>query len=167
MATSLQCDVSAALRWVFQTDDGDSARAVLDANTVSLIDALTDGSGSDQANKVYHARLSIANASPVTLDIAGGLTDVFGNTITMTAVKAMMILNHGTTDSALLTVGGTFKSYMQSGASTSLYVGRGGGVLLWNPTLTAWTVTAGTGDTITITSSGENPITCDVVIIGK
>jgi hypothetical protein len=162
MATSLQCDVSAAVRWTFSTTDGDDARQIVDANTLSLIDSLANGTALDQANNILHGQSDVPVATPLSIDLAGTLKDSFGNTVTMTKVKCVMISNSGSGSIALT---GGFIAYLLGDADADMTLPSGAAFMIWNPTLAAYTVTAGTGDTITITASGATA-TVDYVVIG-
>lgn len=164
MATTLQSDISSSLRWTFQTTDGADARTTTDANSISLIDSLVDGNGLDQANLIIHARATVPVATPLSVDLAGTLKDSFGNTITMTKVKAIGIAIPYLAGGGDLTVGGTFTSYL-GGTTPTLFIKNGGGVFLWNPTAAGYAVTAGTGDTLTLTATTAT-VVADYVVIG-
>ena len=57
---------------------------------------LTDGQGAGKANALWHDRRTLS-ATSETLDLAGGITDSFGNTLTMDNIKAIFIQNRETT----------------------------------------------------------------------
>ena len=118
------------------------------------------GTGEDQANSVFHVAGTAAAGVPVVLDLlGGGLTDAFGDAIAFTSLKAIFIRNTSTTDVNLLAEGTvgffvtTGQVLLPGGAGLSVACGRG------------WTVTAGSGDTLTLTAPDED-CTYEVILIG-
>ena len=93
-------------------------------------------------------------------DLAGSLTDPLGNAVTFAKVMAVFVINNSTTDS--LTVGGA-NNIPMLGSGDVMNVALGAYMQYIDET--GITVTAGTGDLITIT--GTNGETFDLVIIGS
>lgn len=138
-----------------------------DLVSVAFIDSLADGTGADFADQIYHSSgRSLATSASETFDL-GGVSDKFGNTLTMATVKALYIKNTSTV--ATLEVGGNANEWIGwSGTATStITVGPGGCIFLYDPSANAMEVTATTGDILEITNNdGSNAATYDIIIIG-
>jgi hypothetical protein len=165
MATSLQTDLSVAIKWNYQTTDGTDSRTIVDANTISMIDALTNGTAIDQGDLILHGQASVPVATPLSLDLAGTLKDVFGNTITMAKVKGILVNVPYVAGGGTIALTGNWITGLLGHTSASLPIANGGSWLLWNPSLNGITVTGSTRDTITITASSATTVV-DYVIIG-
>ena len=76
-----------------------------DAFTKQYQDSLTNGTGANQGNRVWHDQRSAA-AAPDDLDLAGSLTDAFGATVTFAKIVGIFIKNNSTTTAEVLSVGG-------------------------------------------------------------
>jgi hypothetical protein len=57
----------------------------------------TSGTGSYSCNLVYRSSRTLASGAAESLDIRGGITDVFGDTVSFGRVKALYIENLGST----------------------------------------------------------------------
>lgn len=143
-------------------------------------DTLADGTGADQANQVYQDLATLAADQIVSYDLAGGLTDEFGGTVTFTKIKTIMLLNTSTTASVLAIGGGTggngtnaFDTWCRSQAgagagdgSERVLVGPGGVFLLYRPDVTGYAVTAGTGDILIIEEESTLAASYELTLIG-
>jgi hypothetical protein len=138
-----------------------------------LVDAslnLTEGTGANQAQVVFHDQRTLAASGSEELDLAGALTDALGRTLTFTAVKALYIkAAAGNTNNVL--VGGAAANGFATwaGDPTDVVVIRpGGSLILVAPDATGYAVTTGTGDLLKIANSaGDTGVTYDIVIIGE
>jgi hypothetical protein len=134
--------------------------------------SLTSGTGAGQADLVFSDTRTIAASGDDDLDLAGGLTDANGNTLTFARVKALIVTAAaGNTNNVL--VGGdatsTFLTWvvaepdaviLRPGASLALVAGVADA--------TGYAVTATTGDLLRITNSaGSTSVTYDIVIVGS
>jgi len=129
---------------------------------------LTSGTGANQADLIYHGQRTLAASATEDLDLAGGLTDQFGNTLTMARVKEVIVVT-----SSANTNNVNVTRPAANGVPIFLAAGDGmpvmpGGTFRWSsPTATGIAVTAGTGDLLTFTNSaGSTSVTYDVFIIG-
>lgn len=129
---------------------------------------LADGTGANQANRVFHDQRTLAASATEDLDLAGVLTDAYGATITMARVKALVV-----SAAAANTNNVNVTRPASNGVPLFLAAGDGipvrpGGTFAWiAPDATGIAVTAGTGDLLTFTNSaGSTSVTYDVVIIG-
>ena len=143
-----------------------TSRDVLDINVTTT---LSNGTGANQANQHWHDQRSLAAAASEELDLAGGLTDVFGDTVTFTRIKAMYIKNNGTASS--LRVGGATATQFYPfvvDSSDILLIKPGGRVYIEAPDVNGMSVGAGTADTLKIAHGNEDSValTYDIVLIG-
>lgn len=172
MTTSLSTTVKLVLSWIHKNalDLGE----VKDANSLVLEDTLADGIALDEADAIWHDRRTLAAGANDDLDLAGALADAFGKTLTFARIKAIAIQNRTATAGVNLEIGGgddgagnnAFASWLGD-ASDKLQVGPEGGLLLWNPSLAAYAVTAGTGDILRIhNASGSDSAEYDIVLVG-
>jgi hypothetical protein len=170
MATSLSATIRASITATL-TDDtkaigGASASPPFD-NSWNWI----NGVAVDNADRIYANRHTIVNGAPLSLDLAASLSDIFGNALTFVKVTAIGIKNRQpSTDVGLnLVVGGaaanSFNTFV--GAAThTITVGPNGILLLVNPSLAGYAVTAATGDILQI-AAASGTIVADVLLIGR
>ena len=164
MAKELQSSVQVAISGVLTNALGLSTPE--DSLSKSFRDSLATGTGLDQADRMWHDQRTLTSESEE-LDLAAGLTDGLGETITFAKVKCIAIFNLSTAGS--LTVGGSatevaFVNWV-SDFSDKIVIGPGGCFLLWNPSLAGYVVTPTSGDKLKI-NSGAETLTYDIIIIG-
>jgi hypothetical protein len=145
----------------------DVANAAQEINLRRGLD-VTPGTGSGQADLLFMDTRTLAASGTEDLDLAGGLTDAFGATLTHVEVVALMIsAAAGNTNNVL--VGGA-----ASNAWAALF-GASNDVLVLKPGATAmvfcdagYAVTAGTGDLLKIANSaGSTGVTYTIAVIGR
>lgn len=135
-----------------------------EAIAINKSQSLTNGTGSGQANQVFTDQRTVSAASE-NLDLAGGLTDAFGDTITFTGIKMLMVKNLSTTAGQDLTLSGNFlDDDMLGGGSSTVILGPGGIFFISSP-VDGFDVTAGTGDILTV-DPAANTISYDIVLLG-
>ena len=145
----------------------------LDLGTVALpIDVqasitLDNGTGANQADKIFTDTRTVTTGATDSIDLAGSLTDAFGATITLARVKAILVkaASGNTTD---LSIGRPASNGvpMFSAVSDAIVI-RPGGVFFWAaPDATAIAVTAGTGDLLSIINAAGASANYDIVIVG-
>ena len=135
----------------------------------SAAHAFTDGTGADQAQKLFTDQRTLAASANESLDLAGGLTDAFGATLTLTKVKAILVkAAAGNTNNVV--VGGAASNAFTGpfgDASDTVAVKPGGTVMFVAPDANGYAVTAGTGDLLKVANSGAGTgVTYDIVIVG-
>ena len=116
----------------------------------------TTGTGTDQADRLFRDERS-TDATGEVLDLAGGLTDDYGQTLTFVEVKFFALYNLDGTASFIIgnTAANQFVGWFGAAAHTEA-VKPLGLTMHVAPKDAAWTVTAGTGDNLLIkTSSGS------------
>lgn len=167
MATNLRTTLNVAMNWLYRNIDSDSGRETRDSNSISIVDVLENGVVIDTADKIWYDRRTVNDAADDDLDLAGGVTDAFGNALTFAKIKAILVHNRNTTAAENLLVGGgsaPIVSHLGAGGDI-VRVGPGGVFLLWNPSLAAYAVTATTADILRLTGSGGD-ITYDIAVVG-
>lgn len=128
-----------------------------------------DGTGASQINQVFADTRTLAASATEDLDLAGGLTNALGATVTFTKVRALIIRPAATNTNNVL-VGGASSNQFSTpfGAGTHTVTVRPGGLLaLVAPDATGYVVTAGTGDLLKLANSSSGTgVTYDIVILG-
>lgn len=124
-----------------------------------------NGTGADQANQLWQDSETVAGSR--SLDLAGGVTNALGATVTFTAIKGFR-LRAGAANAANITVGGAgsnpFTGWFAD-SSDKIAVPPGGMIEFINPSAAGWTVTAGTGDILLI--AGTNGDTYKIELFGE
>lgn len=145
-------------------DIGSVAQNIGYASTISL----TNGTGADQANMIFTDTRTLAASTTEDLDLAGGLTDVFGTTITFTKIKGI-IIKASSSNTNNVVVGGDANGLVNwVGAANDIINVRPGGMFcIMAPDATAYAVTGSTGDILQVAnSSSGSSVTYDIILIG-
>lgn len=127
---------------------------------------LANGTGADQANQVWHDTRTLADGANETLDLNASLTNQFGESVTFTKLKLILIKNKGTTT---LSVGAAATNQFVAfvGSATDVVKVPGGGMLvLTAPDATGFAVAAGSTDNLKITNAAGAACDYDIVLIG-
>lgn len=167
MATTLKTIITAQIEGLFKNilDLSTPADALLERTKIQL----GNGTTANNADLVFHDRRTINASSSEDLDLAGGsLLSPFGAGLTFVELRAVMI------SASLSNVNNVRVSRPASnGVPLFLAASDGidvppGGCFMWAcPADGKVTVTAGTGDLITVAnSSSGSAVTYDVVIVG-
>ncbi len=148
---------------------------------------LGDGTGADEADEVYHDAGTVAGGGMETLDLAGALSDVFGETVGLARVKALLVRNvSDTTDAvdghtrateAVLRLGGgtdgsgasAFDSWCDESAgdgSAAVKLRAGGALGIFAGDATAYPVTAGSADTLALRNTGTAQAAYELIVVG-
>lgn len=131
---------------------------------------LADGSGANQANRIWHDRRTLAASATEDLDLAGVLTDPFGATISFARIRAMLIKAAAANANNLIVGNASANGFISwvGGATHTVTVRPGGLLLLVAPDATAYAVTAATADLLKVANSaGGTSVTYDVVLLGS
>jgi len=134
----------------------------LSANIANFSTAFTDGEGANKAELVYHDTVTLADGASTELDLAGSLSDVFGDSVVFTKLKAFLLKN--TSADASLHYGHSAANQVPIvvAAGDGGIVGPGGFVLNVNPSAAGFAITAGTGDLLKLEHDGVGTDTMDV-----
>jgi len=132
----------------------------------TYINRFANGADAEEAEIIFTDTRSTSSNDD--LDLAGGVVDAFGNTLTFVAVK-MLCIKAADANPANILVGGEgtneFSSFL--GNDTDIVVIPPGGIfLISNPSAAGFTVTGGTGDMLRIAAASG---TCeyDIIIVGE
>ncbi len=164
MSDTLNALITLGLK-VHQVKDLDLADAKhdLDAAWEQLFQT---GTGAGQANKLFADERSLADGANEELDLAGGLLDAFGATLTFAKVKVLAFKNKSTTQT--LSVGGAaanaFSAFLGDPTDVVKIAPGGFALLILDPA--GVTVTADTGDKLKIANSAGAVCAYDIVIVG-
>ncbi|WP_340265409.1 hypothetical protein [Sphingobium mellinum] len=129
----------------------------------------SDGLGANQAKAVFADERTLAASANESLDLAGGLSDVFGNLITFTKIKAIAIQAAATNSNDVLVGGAASNGFISFVGATddTIKVKPGGMFLIVAPDANGLAVTASTADLLKIANSaGGSSVTYKIVIIG-
>lgn len=123
---------------------------------------LTDGTGANQANMLWTDTRTLTSGSTEDLDVYGGLTNAFGDTINLTAIKAVIIVA-STENTTNLTVGGD-----SADASTIRGTLKPGGWLVYaDPSAAGDAVADSTADIIQVANAAGASADYDIIVIGE
>lgn len=129
---------------------------------------LGTGTAANCADLMFTDSRTLSASGTENLDLAGGLVDAFGTTLTFVEVRAVLILASAlNTNDVQLTRPASNGVPLFLASSDGIAVGPGG-VFLWAcPADGKVTVTPATGDLLTVTNSaGGTSVTYDVVVLG-
>lgn len=134
----------------------------------SATNNFANGTGADQANQIFTDTRTLSTSATENLDLAGGLTDPFGATITFAKVKAILITAaSANTNNVQVTRPASSGLVLFMAASDGIALTPGASFAAVFPNANGVAVTAGTGDLLTLTNSaGSTSVTYTVVIIG-
>jgi hypothetical protein len=176
MAKDLKTELNFRLIWK-HTDQPDSTLSslspkIVDSNTMELLDSLTDGTAQpDVARVLWHDIRVLAGSANETFDLAGGLVDVFGETLTFTIIRSFCVINRNLSTDAdgILEVGAgsnPWDSWLGDGTDL-VKVGPGGALFIWNPSTAGFAVTAGTADILKVANTGAGDVEYQIAFIGE
>jgi hypothetical protein len=133
---------------------------------ISILATLSNGTASGNASQQWHDTRTLGPSATENLDLAGALTNAFGVSLTFTKAKFVFVrANVANTNDVQFTRG--------AANGVPLFMAAGGGIALspgewfvfFSPA--GKTVTAATGDILTVTNSAAGTsVTYDVVIVG-
>ena len=130
--------------------------------------SMGSGTGSGLADLLFTDTRTIAASGTEDLDLAGGLTDGLGNTLTFAKVKAIMIkAASGNTNDVTVSPASANGFLGPFNAAADLVSIPPGGIFMVQAPVAGWTVTAATGDLLTIANSSSGTgVTYDIIIVG-
>lgn len=134
------------------------------AKTITLL----NGTGANQADRMFTDQRTIAASGTDTLDLAGTLLDIYGDVLTFAKLKLIMVYAAtANINNTVVTRPASNGVPIFSAAGDACPV-KPGGMFLWvAPDAGGITVTAATGDLIDIVNSaGGTSVLYDVVLIG-
>lgn len=130
---------------------------------------LLNGTGANQADKIWHDQRTIAASTTDSLDLAGGgLVDALGVALTLAKLKAVIVYAAAANTNNVVVTRPAANGVPWLTAAGDACPVKPGGLFVWvDPSLAAVAVTAGTGDLLDIVNSGAGTtVTYDIVLIG-
>lgn len=121
---------------------------------------IADGSGANQATKVFSSLRQLASAASENIDFSGSLTGPDGSSAVFTAIKALYIKAKETNVNDVVIGGATTNAWVGPfGAAThTLALKPGEELLITNFSAAGWAVTAGTGDLLKVLNGGSGSV---------
>lgn len=129
----------------------------------------TDGTGANQAKILFSDTRTLAASATENLDLAGVLTDAFGNTVTFDKIKAIIVTAApGNTNAVIFGGAASAQAAPWFGDVSDTNVIRPGGLLcMVAPDATGFDVTATTADLLKMANGGgSTSVTYTIVLIG-
>lgn len=133
---------------------------------ISQVSTLSNGIASGQASQQWHDTRTITASNTDSLDLAGGLTNAFGVTLTFTKIKGLFVrAATGNTNDVQVTRPASNGLVWFLAVSDGFKLQPGAWCCLFDPV--GVTVTAGTGDILAIVNSGAGTsVTYDIWVAG-
>lgn len=131
--------------------------------------AFSTGTGLNQINRIWQDSRNILASGTDDLDLAGGLTDVFGNSLTFTKIKGLFISAAAANTNDVVVGGDASAAFFAFlGADTDKIVLKPGAwFALANPSAAGYAVTATTADILQIAnSSSGTAVDYDIILLG-
>lgn len=131
-------------------------------------DSYSNGTGANQCDKEFHDERTLAAGTPEELDLAGALTNGFGETVTFAKIKSIWIEFLTETAGYTLEVGGAALNAfatMFGDATDKLVIGAGGHFYNSSP-IDGFAVTAATADLLKINNPNAGEITYKIILTG-
>lgn len=137
---------------------------------VDIISVIANGTGAGQVDALYSKRLTIADSgTPTDIDLAGALTDPFGDTVTFAEAHVLYVRNNSTAN--LLSIGGDAAavSTLFGNANDIVKLRPGGWICIacGDADATGYAITGTTADVLQFAISAGTNETCDVIIAGR
>jgi len=130
---------------------------------------LADGTGTDQADRIFADKRTLNASASEDIDLAGGgLTDPHGAALTFAKVKAICVRTSKSNTNNVV-VGGAASNAFQGpfGNANDVVAIQPGGAFMITAPKAGWTVTAGTGDLLKIANSGGgSSVEYEIEIVG-
>lgn len=154
------------LTWSFQNDIDGGVKPSY-SPTINFYDTLADGTGLDQADSVWYDERTVDAGTPDDIDLSGGITDAFGNSLTLTKLKGLYIKNNSTTAGQILQIGGdTLAAPLFGAAPDYIVLGPGGVFWWWDPSAAAVALGAGATDVLQIAVAAGTSVSYTIAVIG-
>jgi hypothetical protein len=129
---------------------------------------ITQGSGLNQSDRIFHDQRTITASGNDDIDLAGVLTDPFGAIVTFARIKGILIsAATGNTNTVIAGGGTNFFTNWLAGTTPTVVLRPGGLLFVLAPDATGYPVTAGTADIFRVTNGGAGTsVTYDIVLFG-
>jgi hypothetical protein len=171
MASTFSGTIKNVVSWINTQPLNPSGTTVVDQNNLQYLEALTDGSASNQAHQIYYNTYTTATTANNDLDMTALVQTIFGATLTITLTKLSMIWIQNTNavsgDKLLLlcTASNPFSAWANSVTTSAAVIGPNSNLILSN-FYDPWTVDS-SHKTLRINVPGGNSVTYNVILIGS
>jgi len=161
-----------AVAWSFSKDDAFGGKSISNGtDRYAFPQDLTDGTGANQANKMYVATRTLVASASEDLDLSGALTNQFGDTISFTAIKGIKITLLPTTAASSITIGAAashaWVGFLGS-ATDTITIRNGYSFGLLGTDAAGMTVTNASSDILTVTNNDSGlSATYTIMLYGK
>jgi hypothetical protein len=167
---TLSAKISAAL--VAALTSSPDLGATVNNTALSPSFAFADGSGANQANKLFVDTRTLAASGTENLDFSGALTDPLGAAVVFTKIRALMVRAAAANTNDVVVGGLNAAAFgiitLFGDDPSSVKVKPGGLLLLVAPDANGYAVTAGTADLLKIlNSAGGTGVTYDILVLGS
>ena len=166
---TLSLSLAATLNAMYSTAlDVGAVQYPLVYNPASYV--FTDGSGANQANKIWTDTRTIAASGTDSLDLNGVLLDAFGATLNFTKIRGLIITADAANTNDVVVGGAGSNGFISwVGAAThTVKVKPGGMMMLAAPDVNGYAVTAATADLLLITNGGAGTgVNYTITVIGS
>ena len=107
MATALALTIKAAIEWTWTEAIGTDVGSVVDQSKFDYNQTLANGTGSNQADRVWRKRTTLTGSGTVDYDLNALTYTLFGATVSLNLqnVKAVCLINLNTVSGDDLTIG--------------------------------------------------------------
>lgn len=127
--------------------------------------ALTDGTATGKANRVYSAEVTLASGATQDVDLSGALEDILGEALAFVNVRLIAMQAHAT-NTTNVTIGNDAAAFVGPfGAGTHTLVLKPGDIFVVGGR-TGYVVTATTADILQFTNAAGAQAKVDLVILG-
>lgn len=164
MAVTSSIKISAKSQQILELDLGSAGYSPEEVLTYSL----ADGTGANQVNQVFADQRTLGATTSEEIDLSGGLTDVYGNSIVFTKIKAI-IVSAASANGGNIEVGGSATNGFDTWVGATgdyVVVPPGGALAVIAPNATGFAVTAATGDLLKINNTDSASGTYNITLIG-
>lgn len=126
-----------------------------DAFEVAMGLTFEDGTGNQKINNVWHDERTLAASGSESIDLAGTLTNRFGQAVTFTRVRGIIVRADPANTNDVVIGGAPSNGFVGPfGAAAHTVQVRPGDIFAITNQNLGWLVTAGTGDLLRILNSG-------------
>ena len=134
-----------------------------------IVQDFANGTGLNQASKLFSDTRTIAPSTTEDLDLnGGGLVDALGNVLVFAKINALIIRAHPANVNNLTLLGDANSVPILGTAATTSPLKPGGIFVYADPSSAGVVVTAGTGDIIQVANAGAGTsVTYDIFILGS
>jgi hypothetical protein len=175
--TSLAIAISAQVGFDYR-NQGAFPTSIKDRRNVLYQKTILNGQGANQAQAMFVDRRTLSAGSLVdAIDLAGGLADAFGNTITFTDVRGLWIRNLGSNDGDGTFTPATGEDIVIGAGTNSWDTLFGGvangkltitpnGLFLWTSPIDGVAIGAGATDVLEVVYAGAADVVFDFAVWG-